>query len=171
MSGASARYSCLHAPVETVTPPCVRRSQFHSASGVCESAPKAPYPLAPSSFPIRSARLRIGGERPMMFAFLSNAKSMLRVRKERWWTKPAPFRFRGLRKCPESSTSAVSVFLSDPKRKASDRWRTMENAGSLSVRVDPLIDPDVPACRSVGRWGHRALRKSLKPLRSGEDME
>ena len=31
----------------------------------------------------------------------------------------------GLRKSRESCTSAVSVFLSDPKRRASDRWRTM----------------------------------------------
>ena len=52
MSGASARYSCLHAPVETVTPP--RRQ-----------------------------------------------------------TKPIPFRFRGLRKCPESSISIGSVFLTN----------------------------------------------------------
>ena len=52
MPGASARYSCLHAPVETVTPP--RRQK-----------------------------------------------------------KPAPFRFRGLRKSRENYTSAVSFFLSE----------------------------------------------------------
>ena len=41
----------------------VRRSRFHFASAVSERAAKAPYPWAPSSFPTRSARLRVGERR------------------------------------------------------------------------------------------------------------
>ena len=52
-------------------------------------------------------------------------------------TKPAPLRFPGLHKCRENSVSTVSVFLSDPKRKAPDRRRTMGNTVFLS-NLNPL---------------------------------
>ena len=55
MVGASARYSCLHTPVETVTSPrLVRRNSLHAASA---GAAKALYPLLPSYSPTW-ARLR-----------------------------------------------------------------------------------------------------------------
>ena len=171
MLGASARCPCLHAPVETVTPPrqtklaplrfrglrksrenCVSArsvflsnpdplalgSGFVKNDGIDEacSVPLPRFPKEPRKLHIRSLRLPFrSGARG--FGSVENVRTCLPFKLEpaslgfkfvqtMVLTKPAPFRFRGFRKSPESSISIGFVFLSDPKRRASDRWRTIE---------------------------------------------
>ena len=63
MLGASARCSCLHAPVETVTPPRRQTKPIPFRFPGSRKCRESSISIGSSSFPIRSAGLRIGEER------------------------------------------------------------------------------------------------------------